>query len=213
MIPRILHRVWRGGPMPDEFAAYGEAWRKLHPSWQCIDWDDDAELPEMPRVFARSRELAPRDHLRFEADVLRLQLLMTFGGVYVDCDVEPLKPLGGLLRGVDCFASWSPHRGAGDRRLLTNAILGAVPSHPFIAACIDGLDDAVRRFRDRPLAQMIGPWHLSRTYERHPDGVKVFDEQVFSPQSNRDRDRGLEPDLSGSYAWHKWATSRNRRRR
>jgi len=214
VIPRVLHRIWRGGPMPAEFVVYGNCWRKLHPKWECIDWLDDAQIPDAPAaaVFARARELAPRDHLRFEADIMRLQLLWLLGGVYVDCDVQPLRPLDELLAGVECFASWSPHRGGGGKRLLTNAVMGAVPGHPFIGACLAGLPAAVERYRGRSLAQMVGPWHISRVYERQAQGVTVFPERIFSPQANRDRDRGCIPDLSKSYAWHKWATSQDRRK-
>jgi mannosyltransferase OCH1-like enzyme len=199
--------------MPAEFAAYGDMWRVLHPGWKVCEWGDD--LPaglQQADVFARAVEVCPYDRWRFEADVLRLQLLWEFGGVYVDTDVEPLRALDPLLVGVECFASWSPHRGPGDRRLLTNAVLGASPRHPFIGACLDGLTAAIEKFRARPLAQMIGPWHLTRVFEARPEGVTVFDECVFSPQHNRDRDRGASPNLSGAYAHHKWATSRDRRR-
>ena len=195
--------------MPDEFLEYGKRWRRLHPKWTVTDWRD-GELPAMPNVFARAQGAAPKDVLRFQADVARLQLLWTYGGVYVDCDIEPLRPLDGILDDVECFASWSPNRGGGGRRLLTNSVLGACSAHPFIAACLDGLEDAVRDHAGKPVAQMVGPWHVTRVYEglQHPDGVKVFDEGVFSPQSNKDRDRGYEPELTGAYAWHKWATSR-----
>jgi len=212
VIPQVIHRIWRGGPMPAEFRGYGRSWKKLNPGWKLREWGDSSKLPEMPAVFARSRELAPRDHLRFEADVMRLQILYEQGGVYVDCDIEPLKPLGELLDGVECFATYSPNRGPNGLRLLTNCALGAAPGHPFIAACIEGLEDSVRRFPGQHVAKMVGPWHVSRTYDEHPDGVTVFDEHVFSPQSNRERYRGLAPDLSRSYAWHHWANTRGRRR-
>lgn len=207
MIPRVLHRVWRGGPMPAEFRAYGRAWKKLNPEWKLKEWTDSSKLPELPAVFARAHELAPRDHLRFEADVLRLQILHDIGGVYVDCDIEPLKPIDELLEGVECFATWSPNRGPNGLRLLTNCVLGAEPGHPFIAACIDGLEDSVRQFRGARVAKLVGPWHVSRTYEQHPEGVTVFDEHLFSPQSNRDRDQGKKPNLARSYGWHHWANT------
>lgn len=207
MIPQLLHRIWFGGPMPDEFVRYGHAWEMLHPAWVMTDWPAGT-LPPLPDVYHRAREIAPRDSLRFRADVLRLALLWEYGGVYVDTDVEPLRPIDGLIEGVECFASWSPHRAKDGTRLLTNCVMGAVPRHPFIGACIDGLEEAVRTYRGRPLAQMVGPWHISRVYAVAPEGVTVFDEHVFSPQSNQERNAGKPPDLSRSYGWHKWANSR-----
>lgn len=210
MVPHVIHRIWRGGSMPEEFRDYGRSWKKLNPEWKLREWRDSSKLPAMPAVFARSLELAPRDHLRFEADIARLQILYDKGGVYVDCDIEPLRPLGDLLDGIECFATWSPNCGPNGLRLLTNCVLGAAPGHPFIAACIEGLEESVRQFRGERVAKMVGPWHVSRTYEQHPEGVTVFAEHVFSPQSTRERDRGLAPDTSRSYGWHHWATSRRR---
>ncbi len=208
MIPRLLHRIWFGGPMPDEFVKYGVKWRALHPEWTIVDWPGEQALPELSWVYDFAEQFAPGDHLRFQADVLRLAILWTYGGVYVDTDVEPLRPIDELLEGVECFASWSPNRGKGGERLLTNCVMGAVPRHLFIGRCIEGLGDAVRKYAGRTVVQMVGPWHLSRTYALDQTGVTVFDEHIFSPQNNKQRNRGEVPDLSRSYGWHKWANTR-----
>ncbi len=213
MIPQLLHRIWFGDDMPEEFVRYGRQWRDLHDAWLYTEWPTGHALPPLPEVYHRADEIAPKDALRFRADVLRLAILWEYGGVYVDTDVEPIRPLDDLLAGVECFASYSPHRSKDGQRLLTNCVMGSVPKHPFIGACIAGLEEAVAIYGDRPLAQMVGPWHLSRVHKANPDlGLTVFHERTFSPQNNRERDAGLEPDLSESYAWHKWATSRDRKR-
>jgi hypothetical protein len=41
--------------------------------------------------------------------------------------------------------------------------------------------------------------------------VTVFNAEVFYPQSNRDRDAGRPVDLSKSFAWHKYANTRDKR--
>ena len=42
MIPRIIHRVWVGGPIPDDYAAAGDEWARLNPTWTVKLWDDAA---------------------------------------------------------------------------------------------------------------------------------------------------------------------------
>lgn len=219
MIPRILHRIWLDDPMPDEFARNGADWLELHPTWSHTDWRRTEALPRLINqdLFDRAPQIVPKDWKRFQADLLRLELLWIYGGVYVDTDVEPLCPIDELLDGTECFVAWSPNRGPKGERILTQAVMGSTPGHPFIKACIDGIPEAVELYRGRPLAQMVGPWHVTRVYEdvmwSEPDPrLTVYPESYFYPQSNADRDEGAEPDLTGAYGWHKWANTKYQRR-
>jgi hypothetical protein len=204
-VPRILHRIWLDDPMPAEFEQYGQRWRELHPDWEIREWRSTADLPPLINqdLFDAAREICPKDWKRFQADLLRLELLHQFGGVYVDTDVEPLKAFDPLLdRKV--LVAYSPHRDRSNRRLLTQAVLGSVPGHPWIRACIDALPDAVKRYAGKPLAQMIGPHHITRVWRCDPAGVVPLEAKVFYPQSNSERDTGQTPDLDGAYCHHKW---------
>lgn len=215
MIPRILHRIWLDDPMPAEFADYGEQLRALHPAgWEVREWRSSCEVPrallQTKDLWDRARDICPADWKRFRSDLLRLELLWLQGGIYVDCDLAPLRPFDPLLA-HQAFVPWSPNRGPGGRRLLTQAVLGARRAHPWIGACLAGLPAAVDRYGGRPLAQMIGPHHVTRVWRRHPEEVTVLDERSFGPQSNRDRDRRRPVDLTGAYGWHRWANSRDMR--
>lgn len=219
-IPKILHRIWLENPagappdpMPQEFEEYGRAWERLHPGWQIHAWRDYTSLPTLANqdLFDRAKEVCPKDWKRFQSDLLRLELLYQYGGVYVDTDVEPLKCFNDLLD-HEALVAYSPHRDPSNRRLLTQAVLASAPGHPWIGACISALPDAVRRYKDRPLAQMIGPHHITRVWRKNPARVTVLDSHVFHPQSNRERDAGHAPDLEGAYCWHKWANTRDNRR-
>ena len=101
--------------MPDAHVSYGESWKQLHPGWEMKLWTD-ADAPAPPGV-ERSRSLAER------ADLVRYEIIRRFGGVYVDTDVECLRPIGDLLAGVRAFAAYEvPGR-------LCNAVIGAIPGH------------------------------------------------------------------------------------
>jgi hypothetical protein len=217
MIPKIIHRIWLDDPMPDEFAEYGELWKQLHPGWAYMEWRSTDTLPaglrqSSAQLIASAPRWCPKDWKRAQADILRLELLWLFGGVYADTDVEPLKPFDDLLK-HEAFVAWSPNRGPKRKRLLTQAVMGAEPVNLFIFRCIAGLGKAIVEHADKPLAQIVGPWHITRTWETDKGGVVVLPEHTFYPQSNNDRDRGHTPDISDdTYAWHKWANTRDRRR-
>lgn len=167
--PQVLHRIWLDDPLPEVFAEYGDRWRELHPGWEIREWRNSADLPPLRNraLFDRARELYPNpawEWRRFEADLLRLELLEQFGGLYVDCDVEPLANLEPLLEGGTCVVGRSPQQASGVQP-ITQCIMAAEPLHPFVTALIDGIPEAVRRFGHRTLAQSVGPWHVTRTYQ------------------------------------------------
>jgi hypothetical protein len=125
-IPRILHRV-----VPERIDSTAERWwaefARLHPDWELRTHRDPLrpeEWPETSPYWDRCRNGAEL------ADLVRLEALLRWGGVYVDEDVEPFRPLDALVP-LSAFAAWE------DERTVPNAVMGAVPNHPAIRACLD----------------------------------------------------------------------------
>lgn len=209
MIPRLLHRIWLNPPMPAEFVTYGRRWQELHPDWMLTEWDGWRDL-KVPALLAGLWDAAPeRDGTRWRADLLRLGILYRLGGLYVDTDVEPLRPVDELLGGRGCVVALSANLGPGNRPVVSNAVIAAEPGHPFLRAAIRQMPESVNRYRGARTAYVTGPWHLQRVLESRawPD-VAVLPSSSFYPQSNAARDRGEAPDLNAAYGWHRWATSR-----
>ncbi len=76
----ILHQIWLGpNPLPEEFAAYGETWRRHHPAWDYRLWTEDTLPPDLARLEVYERLRFPAER----ADILRLELLWRDGGVYL----------------------------------------------------------------------------------------------------------------------------------
>jgi hypothetical protein len=167
VIPKVFHQIWVGPqPLPDEFKELQSGWRRLHPSWELKLWTD-ANLPAnlvRPEVYELLRQPGER------ADILRLELLSRFGGVYVDVDFEALKPIDELLDGVPAFF------GALDSGRISNAIIGSVPGHPYFARALDELRP---RMTYGPVdRERTGPLLLDRLLKDFPD-VKVFPYDLF----------------------------------
>lgn len=214
MIPKLLHRIWLDDPMPSEFAEYGRAWDRLHPDWTLIDWRDSSTVPTLrnAELVADAKRWTP-DWKRWQSDIIRLELLWLYGGVYIDTDVEPLRPIDELVEDRTCVVGWSPNRAADGTPTLTNAVIAAAPHHPWINACVEQLANSARRFRGRHIAHAVGPWHLTRVWESgYWPNVTVLPAGVLYPQSIDARDRGEAADLSSAYAWHRWANTRDNRK-
>ena len=95
MIPKIIHYCWFGrGPMP-ELALYCiESWKKFLPDYELRLWNEDTfDVNAVPYV----REAYKVRKFAFVTDYVRLWALDKFGGIYMDTDVEVLKPLDDFL--------------------------------------------------------------------------------------------------------------------
>lgn len=147
-IPRILHRV-----VPAEPNDLAEAWwcdfQALHPGWEFRTWRDPIDPDAFPLTAPHWNKVKHGAQL---ADLVRLEALWNQGGVYVDQDMQPFRPLDALLP-LSAFAAWE------DDKRVPNAVLGAVPGHPAIRECIDL---AVQRLdEDMDVATATGPGLLT----------------------------------------------------
>ena len=178
MIPRILHQVWVGPlPLPEEFERYRESWLRHHPDWDTRFWTDE-NLPDdlvRPEVYERLRKPAER------SDIVRLEVLYRFGGVYVDTDCECVRPLDPLLEdGVDFFTGY-----LGPTKVNT-AVIGSAPGHPV-------LEDALRDLR--PVTEYgldqggTGPRFLSAVARKHADQVTLYPREFFQPSTDAEREQ------------------------
>ena len=95
MIPKVIHYIWLGGnPLPPMVLKCMETWKKFCPDWEIKRWDEsnlDIDINSYCRQAYDAKKYA------FASDVLRFKVLKDNGGVYLDVDVELLKPLDDLL--------------------------------------------------------------------------------------------------------------------
>lgn len=124
-IPKILHYCWFGkGSMSNLLRRCMETWDNVLPDFQVVRWDEN-NFPMDAYPFARQ---AYRDKKwAMVSDVARLHALYYCGGIYLDTDVEVLRPFDGQLLSHSFFGGyerpWS----------LSTAVLGARPKNEFIS--------------------------------------------------------------------------------
>lgn len=95
MIPRKIHYCWFGrGEMPQLAKECIASWHKYMPDWEYKLWNDDNfdinTTPYTAGAYSAGK-------YAFVSDYVRLLALENEGGVYLDTDVEILKPLDDLL--------------------------------------------------------------------------------------------------------------------
>lgn len=96
MIPKKIHQVWLGdNEIPKQFLEWSNEWREKNPDFQYKLWTSN-EFGENSFV-KKWKELGD---YRFVCDYVRAKILHSEGGVYVDVDIKPYKPINKDL--LDC---------------------------------------------------------------------------------------------------------------
>lgn len=188
-IPKIIHHIWLGQKMPEEYIHYRASWIKNHSDWAFIFWADSPVNFDQGTVIISSFDELTRwletmpEHDRFcvvdvrglafdnrgfydvaknygeKSDILKWEIVYRMGGVYVDTDFECLRPLD-FLNGVYDFYT-------GIQPLDTNqvqlgaALYGGVPGHPIMKRCVEDIKN------NQDIQQIVlktGPLHFTRCF-------------------------------------------------
>ena len=95
MIPKTIHYFWfGGGKKPDIFYKCLTSWRNYAPDYTIMEWNEE----NFDVGFCLYSAQAYQSNMyAFVSDAARYQVLYERGGIYLDTDVELLKPLDSLL--------------------------------------------------------------------------------------------------------------------
>jgi hypothetical protein len=140
--------------------AWGESWLKHHPGWTLKTWGEK-NLPKLVNLNLFSKCSC----LGQQADLVRYEVLLQEGGVYVDADVECVRNIEPLIEGCLFFALRRDPR-VMDLRVEShsNAFFGSIFGHPIMRDLVQNLR---RAFRPQPWTA-IGPPYFSSILGGHP---------------------------------------------
>ena len=210
MVPRIIHRIWVGPPEPDWVAQCGRTWEQ--PGWEVRTWDDDDVERLFPLInqplWDRADTIAGKHVWQFRSDVIRLEILHRFGGVYVDADFELLTTIDDICDGAP-WATWEK-----DGQWIANGLIGAEADDPFIRRLIGGLPARVDRYAGDPQVRpnvVSGPHYITRMHQQHPGELTVWPQKWFYPYAWDATQPRRYP--TGTRAVHHWHNQRKLRGR
>jgi hypothetical protein len=137
MIPKIIHYCWLSDdPVPEAYQKCMATWREKLPAYEFMLWD--TKRFDINSVLW-TKQAFETNYYAFAADYIRLYAVYHCGGIYLDMDVEAIKPFESLLD-APVMLAYENH--INDN--IEAGCFGAEKGHPYIRKCME-------YFETRPL--------------------------------------------------------------
>ncbi|CAN8061701.1 unnamed protein product [Agarophyton chilense] len=141
-IPLKMHQIWIGSRQPP--CVWLDTWRvdfmnkfatsqSAEKHWEYVLWNNEnvRDMPMLNRhIF--DNESAPQ----CQADILRLEVLYEYGGVYIDADIvstqRDLRPALETAKETGFLITYEPDTKDKPYSVLGNSLIACTPKHPLI---------------------------------------------------------------------------------
>lgn len=134
-IDKVIHYCWFGKKVfPDHLQKCVDSWKKYCPDYKIVRWDE-SNYDIMKNKYMRDAYEAKM--WGFVSDFARLDIVYHYGGIYLDTDVELIKPLDGLRENEMYCGFESNHS------IAFGLGFGAVKKHRIIKKILDVYDKLV----------------------------------------------------------------------
>lgn len=210
-IPKIIHQIWIGSPLPEKYKALQKTWLEKHPGWEYKLWTDK-EINEFGLLNQTLYD--SQTNLGIKSDIAKAEILYRYGGLYVDTDFECLQSFDIFHHSLDFYV------GAGyDKNFMVFfGLVGSVPGHPILKECIETYDLNKTYYKD-PAVNILfttGPYHLTRAFKKiafdphSTSRIVAFPVSYFYPWPWQKRDQNtreqilqwVKPETCGIHHWH-----------
>lgn len=206
MIPKIIHYIWFGdrpfGEVEEKCVA---SWKKYCPDYEIKLWNEDNFDLKGAGLYAQ--QAYDEKQWAFVSDVARLYVLKEYGGIYMDTDMEVIKPL-------DEFLELPAFMGFEIETEVSTGIIGSEPHNPLIEEWYndyanrafiqeDGSHDRktnVIRFTEILKEKGFSLDNTKQTSEN----ITLFPRDYFSPKDYYTREVA---DTKNTYAIHQFTGS------
>jgi mannosyltransferase OCH1-like enzyme len=167
----------------------------MHPTWKFTTWDDYNTTDfEVASKFAQCNAWA------IVADLVRIEAIYRHGGVYIDADIEPVRPIDAMIDSNSLMLTEQSDEFPGT---IWNGVIAAPPKHPLIKIILDyllGLQGEITCLTS-------GPTGLHAALRGYYNAIQWMPRTWFSPWDKwTHQDAGIQSETFGMHhycaAWN-----------
>jgi len=207
-IPKVIHQIWLGGPIPEIQSLYMKTWKQMN-GWTYKLWSDkDITIENFPITYPYIQDSLKIGREQFGnvkkkyaqvSDFMRLEILYHNGGLYADATLEALKNFNTLLDkksyqlvlcnedtcGFNCHGRYN-------KKYISNSFIASIPYHPALNKLLDWRKlDTIKL--ESPLVNVeSGPYYLG--YIKPIEGVVMLPTELIYPHIYESAYRKEVPD-------------------
>lgn len=185
MIPKIIYYCWFGGQKPEAITKRIQTWKTLLADYQIIEINEsnfDYSQYDFTKKAYEAKKYA------YVSDVARLAFLKETGGIYLDTDVDVLKPFTPFLESEQLQLSMEYYGFE-----ITGVNVGTIiapKAHPIIISIFDTLTKATytnkRPTINQYFNQALPTLRYRNCEQQFPnDKTHIYKAEVFCKQSSQ----------------------------
>ena len=184
MIPKKIHYCWFGGKkLPKDVKKCIKSWKKYCPNYEIIEWNEKNFDVRSSKFMSDAYDAKA---WAFVSDYARLKVIYENGGVYLDTDVELLKPLDELLKD-DCYFATQQY----GEPIATGLGFGAIKGHFVLKEMLDLYDSLTFRIEEKnklmcpilntKILNMHGYSYSNEIIILKDANIKIYPTKYFDP--------------------------------
>jgi mannosyltransferase OCH1-like enzyme len=159
-IPHIIHFVWFGPlPVPE---AIVESWKQYHPGFEVRIWTESTIFP-----LHNQKQFDETYRYNQKSDLARYEILLRYGGIYVDCDICCIRPITPLLsnmpKGKSLLCVWEK------KNLISNSLIACNPGNPVMKQIVDNI--SIGFDVTKSVWRTTGPLYFMNELRSYPEDV------------------------------------------
>lgn len=177
MIPHKIHYCWFGyNPKPKLIQKCIASWQRMNPEWEIIEWNEsNYDINKIPYIA----EAYKQKKWAFVVDFARFDILNSEGGIFLDADVECLRPFPEDMLELEAFTGFE-----NGMKIAPGLAFGAIPGQKMLSTIIDYYTDRISFNTSETICDIVTGILIKNGLvlndsEQNIFGIKVFPSSYF----------------------------------
>jgi mannosyltransferase OCH1-like enzyme len=178
MIPKIIHQIWIGPkPIPYE---YINTIKNMNHDYEHILWTEE-EFKKRHMYFKCQNQIDLIDELCGKADIMRVEILNRYGGIYIDADTIAIERIDDKFLQNDAFAGFENEIKI--KNLVGNSTMGFTKNHIILQNMIDYFLKNINTKSDinKEIWKLTGPLLFTNIINNFPKTIRLYPDHYFYP--------------------------------